>query len=36
MLIIFDLDGTIIESGKGIVKSFEYSLTKMGLEVPNV
>lgn len=36
MLIIFDLDGTIIQSGEGIIKSFEYSLAKMGLEVPNV
>ncbi|MBL7575843.1 haloacid dehalogenase domain protein hydrolase [Peptoniphilus asaccharolyticus DSM 20463] len=35
MLIIFDLDGTIIESGEGIVRSFEYTLDKMGLEVPS-
>lgn len=36
MLIIFDLDGTIIESGKGIIDSFKYSFEKMGMEIPSM
>lgn len=31
--ILFDLDGTITESGPGIMNSVEYALTKMGYEV---
>lgn len=36
MLIIFDLDGTIVESGQGIINSFKYSFEKMGLETPTM
>lgn len=33
--ILFDLDGTLTESGIGIVNSVVYALQKYGLEVPN-
>ncbi len=33
-IIIFDLDGTLTESGEGIVKSVQYALTKMGMQPP--
>jgi len=34
-LIIFDLDGTLLDTGRGIVKSVAFTLKKMGLSVPN-
>ena len=33
--ILFDLDGTLTDSGPGIMNGFEYALTKMGLDVPD-
>lgn len=33
--IIFDLDGTLLDTGKGIVKCVDLTLSKMGLAVPN-
>lgn len=33
--IIFDLDGTLLDTGKGIVKCVALTLSKMGLAVPN-
>lgn len=33
--ILFDLDGTITESGTGIINSVEYALKKMSIEVKN-
>ncbi len=33
--IIFDLDGTLLDTGKGIVKCVASTLSKMGLAVPN-
>ena len=32
--ILFDLDGTLTDSGPGIMNGFEYSLGKMGVEYP--
>lgn len=32
-LILFDLDGTLTESGKGITRSVQYALDKMGITV---
>lgn len=32
-LILFDLDGTLTESGKGITRSVQYALDKMGIKV---
>jgi len=32
--ILFDLDGTVADSGKGIINSTAYTLEKMGLKVP--
>lgn len=32
-LILFDLDGTLTESGKGITRSVQYALDKMGMKV---
>ena len=29
-VILFDLDGTLTESGEGIMKSVQYALEKMG------
>ena len=34
-LLIFDLDGTLLDTGRGIVKSVAFTLKKMGLPVPN-
>lgn len=34
--IIFDLDGTIIDSGKGIINSIQYALTKYGIKEDNI
>lgn len=33
--IFFDLDGTLTNSGEGIIKSLEYAFTKLKLEVPD-
>ena len=33
--IIFDLDGTLLDTGKGIIKCVASTLAKMGLDVPN-
>lgn len=33
-LLIFDLDGTLLDTGRGIVKSVAFTLKKMGLPVP--
>ena len=33
--ILFDLDGTLTDSGPGIMNGFEYSLGKMGVDVPD-
>ena len=35
-LILFDLDGTITDSGEGITKSVQYALSKFGIEEPNL
>jgi phosphoglycolate phosphatase len=32
--VLFDLDGTIIDSAEGIMNSFEYTFRKLGLPVP--
>ena len=34
-LVIFDLDGTLLVTGRGIVKSVAFTLKKMGLPIPN-
>ena len=34
-LAVFDLDGTLTDSGPGIMNGFEYSLEKMGFEYPD-
>lgn len=34
-LIIFDLDGTLLDTGKGILKCIASTLKKMGFQVPN-
>jgi len=34
-LVIFDLDGTLLDTGRGIVKSVAFTLKKMGLPVPS-
>lgn len=34
--VIFDLDGTLTDSGEGITKSAAYALKKMGLHVPDL
>jgi len=33
--VLFDLDGTLTDSGPGIMNGFEYALGKMGVEVPD-
>ena len=33
-LILFDLDGTLTDSGEGITKSVQYALSKFGIEEP--
>ncbi len=33
--ILFDLDGTLTDSGPGIMNGFEYALGKMGIEIPD-
>ena len=32
--VIFDLDGTLIDSAEGIMNSFEYTFKKLGLSAP--
>lgn len=34
-LIIFDLDGTLLDTGKGIIKCIKSTLEKMGFNIPN-
>ena len=33
--ILFDLDGTLTDSGPGIMNGFEYALGKMGIDIPD-
>ena len=35
-LILFDLDGTLTDSGEGITKSVQYALAKFGIDEPNL
>lgn len=35
-LILFDLDGTLMDSGEGITKSVQYALKKYGIEEPDL
>ena len=35
-LILFDLDGTVTDSGEGITKSVQYALSKYGIDEPNL
>lgn len=35
-VILFDLDGTLTESGEGIIKSVQYALGKMGKPEPDI
>lgn len=35
-IILFDLDGTLTQSGEGITKSVQYALEKMGIEAPDL
>ena len=35
-LILFDLDGTLTNSGEGITKSVQYALSKFGIEEPDL
>ena len=32
--VIFDFDGTVVDTGEGILKSLQYSFTEMGREAP--
>lgn len=34
--VLFDLDGTLIDSGKGIISSVKYALTKYGIKEDNI
>lgn len=34
--ILFDLDGTLTQSGEGITKSVQYALEKLGMEAPDL
>ncbi|VTS26957.1 5'-nucleotidase [Streptococcus pseudoporcinus] len=34
--ILFDLDGTLVDSSKGIINAFTYTFTNINLEVPDV
>ena len=34
--ILFDLDGTLTESGPGITRSVQYALHQMGIEEPDL
>lgn len=35
-LILFDLDGTLTDSGEGITKSVQYALSKFGIDEPDL
>lgn len=34
--VIFDFDGTVVDTGEGILKSLQYSFREMGAEVPSM
>ena len=34
-LIIFDLDGTLLDTGEGIIKSLKFALKKFGFQIPD-
>lgn len=34
--VIFDFDGTVVDTGEGILKSLQYSFEQMGREVPDM
>lgn len=34
--VIFDFDGTVADTGEGIIKSLQYSFEKMGREIPDM
>lgn len=34
--VIFDFDGTVVDTGEGILKSLQYSFKEMGKEVPSL
>lgn len=34
--LLFDLDGTLVDSSQGIINAFTYTFTQMNLEVPDV
>ncbi len=34
--VIFDFDGTVVDTGEGILKSLQYSFKEMGREIPNL
>ena len=34
--VIFDFDGTVVDTGEGIIKSLQYSFEQMGREVPDM
>ncbi len=34
--VIFDFDGTVVDTGEGIIKSLQYSFREMGREVPDM
>lgn len=34
--VIFDFDGTVVDTGEGILKSLQYSFEQMGREVPDL
>lgn len=34
--VIFDFDGTVVDTGEGILKSLQYSFREMGREVPSL
>ena len=34
--LLFDLDGTVMDSGEGITKSVQYALSKMGIQEPDL
>lgn len=34
--VIFDFDGTVVDTGEGILKSLQYSFSEMGREIPDL
>ncbi len=34
--VLFDFDGTVVDTGEGIIKSLQYSFEQMGREVPDM